>query len=300
MCFVRATRVAAILVATSVSLGAAPIGRAQSQSLVAKLHATRTSPTDLEIGGDLAGIANGQTRFLSRDDLLAVSQPFAVDGRDGSFTVPSKVRGVPLKTLVREFAAPGSRMAVAICDDKYRANYSHRYLATHDPILVLEYNGKSPAEWAKADGFDHGPYLISHAAFRPRGHASQFSDEPQIPWGVVRIDFRNEKDVFGPISPRGRGSGTADVKAGYTIARQNCFRCHNSLGEGGMKSGVNWTVLAAMAASSPDFFAAYVRDPQSKNPNAKMGGSPELDQAAMASLVAYFRAFEAASVEGSE
>jgi mono/diheme cytochrome c family protein len=298
MCAMRRTSFAA-LVMCMLAFCAAPIGRAQSHSLAAKLHPTRTSSTDLEIGGERAGIPRGERRFLSRDDLLAVSQLFAVDGKDGSFTVPSKVRGVPLDELVREFAAPGSPMAVAICDDKYRASYPREYLAAHNPILVLEFNGKSPAEWAKADGFDKGPYLIAHASFRPSGRAPEFSDEPQIPWGVVRIDFRNEKDVFGPISPRGSQGGTAKAKAGYAIARQNCFRCHNSLGEGGMKSGVNWTVLAAMAANSADFFAAYVRDPKSKNPNAKMEGSPELDQVAVASLIAYFQAFNAASVEGS-
>ena len=66
-----------------------------------------------------------------------------------------------------------------------------------------------------------------------------------------------------------------------------------------MKSGVNWTVLAAMAANAPDFFAAYVRDPKSKNPSAKMEGSLDLDQPAMADLSAYFQAFQSAMVEGS-
>jgi len=64
------------------------------------------------------------------------------------------------------------------------------------------------------------------------------------------------------------------VKAGYRIAQQNCFRCHNMGREGGQKSGTPWLVLSAWAMASPEYFAAYVRDPQSKNPLAEMPATP--------------------------
>ena len=44
------------------------------------------------------------------------------------------------------------------------------------------------------------------------------------------------------------------MQAGYKIAQQNCFRCHNSGAEGGQKSGVTWTVLSALATNSPEIF----------------------------------------------
>jgi len=42
-------------------------------------------------------------------------------------------------------AHPASDMAVAICSDKYRANYPRGYLAALQPLLVLEIDGQPPA-----------------------------------------------------------------------------------------------------------------------------------------------------------
>jgi mono/diheme cytochrome c family protein len=139
--------------------------------------------------------------------------------------------------------------------------------------------------------------MISHPKFKPSFKIFSHSDEPQIPWGVVRIEFRNENAVFGTILPRGRDVTTPRVKAGYRIAQQNCFRCHNMGREGGQKSGVPWTVLSARAAASPENFAAYVRNPQSRNSHAKMPGNSGYDDATIGALIAYFRTFSPHSAE---
>jgi mono/diheme cytochrome c family protein len=298
MCAMRGAQITARAVAGALIFSAVGSASAQSTSLVAKLRAQRSSPADLEVSGDLPGVPRNELRYLTRDDLLAISQAMTVSPDDGNFKSATEVRAVPLEDLARSLAVPAADMIIAICKDEYRGHYPRAYLAGHRPVLVVELNGTPLSDLPKESGaYDAGPYLIAHEHFNASSKLLAH-DEPQIPWGVVRIDFRKEKDVFGPIAPRGGEAGAANVKAGFTIARENCFRCHNSLDEGGLKSGVNWTVLAAMAANSPDFFAAYVRDPQSKNPGAKMEGSPELGQAAMAELIAYFRAFAAASVEG--
>jgi mono/diheme cytochrome c family protein len=271
-------------------------GRAQERHdskvpLATKLRVKRTSATDLEIGGDVRGVPHGLTSYLPREDLLAISQAMSVTANDGSFTVPSKVKAVLLEDLVRNLSVYGSDMVVAICDDKYRASYPRAYLAAHHPILVLEYNGKSPEEWAKVDGFDNGPYLISHTDFRPSFKILGYSDEPQIPWSVVRLEFRDEESVFGAIAPRGAHASDEAVQDGFKIAKQNCFRCHNDGAEGGLKSGVTWVVLAALAANSPEFFVEYVRDPTARTPKSQMPKWPECDDATMRALVAYFKAF---------
>jgi len=43
--------------------------------------------------------------------------------------------------------------------------------------------------------------MISHPAFAPSFKVLSHTDEPQIPWGVVRIEFPDEKSVFGAIAP---------------------------------------------------------------------------------------------------
>jgi mono/diheme cytochrome c family protein len=138
---------------------------------------------------------------------------------------------------------------------------------------------------------DMGPFLISHPKFTPSFKILSHADEPQIPWGVVRLEFRNEKAVFGAIAPRGHHVMDPSVQAGYRIAQQNCFRCHNMGREGGTKAGRPWEVLAAWAAASPDYFTAYVRNPRSKNPQAQMPGMTRYDDKTIAALESYFQTF---------
>jgi mono/diheme cytochrome c family protein len=263
------------------------------------LRTERSSPLDLEVGGELVGLPAGTTLYLTRDDLLALLQETFVVKNDANFTGPTEVSGVMLEDLIQRLgAAPDSDMVVAICDDQYRANYPQAYIAAHHPLLVLKVNGKPPAGWpkdAEGHGLDMGPYMISHRKFLPNFKDSPHGDEAQIPWGVVRLEFRNEKTVYGAIAPLGTHAKDEAVKEGYWIARQNCFRCHNNGNEGGTKAGRPWQVLAAWASSSPDYFAAYVRNPQSKNSHAQMPGNPSYTDKMINALTAYFRTFTAST-----
>ncbi len=284
---------AAILFTYSARSAGAQIASAADSSSI--LHTMRESPSDLELGGELASLPPGTTRYVTRKDLLALPQVSYTVTDDPSFKGlgPTRISGVSLEELAKRFAAANADMVVAICDDKYRANYPRDYRTAHRPLLVLEINGKGPAEWPKSEGGDMGPYLISHPKFTPRFKVLSHVEEMQIPWGVVRIDFRSEKQVYGAIEPRGPRANDVQMQDGYRIARENCFRCHNSGDEGGRKAGVTWTVISAIAAGSPDFFAAYVRDPKSKSPQAQMPGNPEYDATTLRALAVYFKTFAA-------
>jgi hypothetical protein len=272
-----------------------------SAHLPVPFHVERLSPSDLEVGGELAGLPPGTTRYITRDDLLTLPQASYTVTGDANFARPTQIRGVLLKELIRHVgAAPESDLIVATCRDQYRANYPRAYIAAHHPLLVLTINGKPPAGWpknAEGHGVDMGPYMISHPTFTPRFKSLSDRDEPQIPWGVIRIEFRDEKAVFGTIVPRGPHAAEPAVQSGYRIARQNCFRCHDMGGEGGQKSGYPWPVLAAWATASPHHFAAYVHDPQASDPHAQMPGNPDYDAATVQSLIAYFQTF---SPQGKE
>jgi mono/diheme cytochrome c family protein len=259
------------------------------------LHEKRQQVSDLEVSGALAGLPPDSVRYITREELLALPQATFNASGDTNFTGPTKIRGVRLEDLMRAMgASPSSDMVVAICDDEYRANYPQSYLKAHHPVLVLEVNGKAPAGWPKDSQehkYDMGPYMISNPKFVPSFKILSHTDEPQIPWGVVRIEFRDEKTVFDAIAPRGPQAQDRDVQNGLHIARQNCFRCHNSGREGGQKSGVPWKALSMSAESSPRDFAAYIHSPAGKNPKAQMPGFPEYDDATLAALTAYFRTF---------
>ena len=295
----RIDLLAAGLITTVTFLGAT-MENAQAEAnssarFAVKLRAQRTSPLDLEVGGDLLGLPAGTTRYLTRDDLLALPQVMFKVTDDPNFTGPTQVKGILLEELAHDLgAAPPADLVVATCDDKYRANYPPEYLTQHHPVLVLEVNGKPPSGWPKDSSrheFDMGPYMISHAKFTPAFKILSHNDESQIPWGVVRLEFRNGKVVFGAIAPRGPRPDEGLVQAGYKIAQQNCFRCHNLSASDEQKSWAPWEVLSAIAAGSPEWFAAYVRNPKSKNPQAQMPGNPQYDDETMKALITYFRTF---------
>ncbi len=243
----------------------------------------------------LAGLPPDSTRYITRAELQTLPQVSFEAADDANFTGPTKIRGVRLEELARHLAGNSrADMIVAICDDGYRANYSRAYLAAHEPVLVLEVNGQPPSRWPKDSqehSFDMGPYMISHAGFKPGYKIRSYVDEPEIPWGVVRLEFRDERTVFAAIAPRARHATDRDVQDGFHIAQQNCFRCHNAGNEGGRKSGLSWASLSRLAESSPAEFSGYIRNPLAQNPQAQMSGFPGYDDATLAALTAYFRAF---------
>jgi len=262
---------------------------------VTHVHAERLATTDLELAGDLKGLPAGVIRYVSREDLLALPQVTFTVSDDSNFKGPTEISGVLLEDVIKSFAgAPSADLAVAICDDEYRAHYPRAYLAAHHPVLVLKINGQPPSEWPKdagGGGQAMGPYMISHREFKPGIRILKHQEEAQIPWGVLRLEFRNEKAVFDSIAPRGQGRSSAAVQAGYRIAQQNCLRCHNMGQYGGQKAQHPWLVLSAWAATSPGYFAGYVRNPQSENPHARMPGNPNYDVETFKALIAYFKTF---------
>jgi hypothetical protein len=273
--------VAALFVAGTLLLSA------QTTSPSPLLHATRQAPTDLEVGGAVSGAG----QFISYHDLLQLPQVSFMASNDSNFAAPARLGGVALDQL-RSWLGAGGDMVVAICRDGYRSNYPASYLAAHHPVLVLTVNGNAQEGWPKSEyGGELGPYVIANPSFRPRFKVLSHNDEAQIPFQVVRLDFRSESEVFGPITPRGRFAPDSPVMEGYQIAKQNCYRCHNMGAEGGRMASLAWPVVAAMAKASPDFFARYVRNPQALNPHSKMAASPEYDDQTIAALREYFVTF---------
>ena len=257
------------------------------------LREKRSSGLDLEVVGDLAGLPAGSLRYIAREDLKALPQVTYTVTDDRNFAGAAQVRGVELEVLAREFAGSGEKaLIVAVSGDLYRAHYPQGYVQAHRPVLVMEIDGEGPASWPKSkegSGSAMGPYLISHPHFTPSFKDLGSEEEAQIPWGVVRLEFRNEEAIFGEIAPRAVHAG--DAEAGYRIARQNCLRCHGPAGYGRLKGQITWSGIAFFADSSPRGFAAYVRNPRSVAPYAQMPGNPAYDDATVEALTAYFRTF---------
>ena len=276
------------------SVGSMRMGRGVRARVGVSLREKRGSALDLEVGGDLTGLPAGSVRYLTREDLEALPQASYAVEEDANFSGTVHVRGVELATLAREFAAGSEKaLIVAVCADLYRGHYPPGYVQAHRPLLVLEINGEAPAGWPKSreGSAAMGPYLISHPHFTPSFKTLGNDEEAQIPWGVVRLEFRDEEAVFGQIAPRGAKADDAAVQAGYRIARENCLRCHGPSSYGRLKGQLNWAGIAFFVDASPKEFAAYVRNPKSVVKTAEMPGNPRYDEATLQALMAYFRAF---------
>jgi hypothetical protein len=255
------------------------------------LHEQRSSPGDLEMGGSLAGLAAGATRYVRYEDLFELPQETYKVNDDTNFRGTTEISGVPLAAVAAAFSEKAD-VIVAICNDGYRTNYPREYVAAHHPLLVLKIDGHRRDQWPpSAYGGSMAPYLISHPFFMPSFRVLSHDDEPQIPYGVTRIEFHSDEDVFGRIRPRGTWPVESQVSRGYIIARQDCFRCHNMGAVGGTMAGHSWLDLAKIADSDGERFRRIIHDPKSVNHDAKMPAHDNYDAATLDALTAYFRAF---------
>lgn len=257
------------------------------------LHVDRSSPGDLEVGGALAGLPDGSTRYIRYDDLLSLPQEKYTVSDDTNFRGTTEIEGVPLTALAQLLGGTTTdAMIVAICYDSYRTNYPQDYLAAHHPLLVLRINGQLRDHWPPSEfGGSMGPYMISHPTFKPSFKILSHEDQPQIPFGVTRIEVRRESVVFGAIKPVGQWAPGSQVEQGYAIARQDCFRCHNMGAQGGVLAGRSWLKLASEANSNPARFRQIIRDPASVTPGAKMEAHKDYNDATLDALTAYFKTF---------
>jgi cytochrome c2 len=256
------------------------------------LHRERSSRGDLEVGGELSDAPAQSIRYIRYEDLLRLPQETYTVSDDSNLLAKTEISGVALETLARNLGQPADSMIVAICDDRYQAHYPRDYVAAHHPLLVLRINGQPHDHWPSSqEGGQLGPYLISHPSFKPAFKVLSYQDQPQIPYGVVGIEFHRETAVFGAIQPRAQYRENEKVQQGYWIARQDCLRCHNMAAEGGTKAGRSWLKLAARAKDDGSRFRQTIRNPTSVNPGAQMPAHSGYDDATLDALTAYFKTF---------
>jgi len=73
----------------------------------------------------------------------------------------------------------------------------------------------------------------SKPAFKVLSH----EDEPQIPFGVVRLEFRRESEVFGAIHPNAQWRENKQVQQVSSLHRQDCSAATTWVRRGGTMLG---------------------------------------------------------------
>lgn len=248
----------------------------------------RNSPQDLEISGDIPGLAAGASRFVSYAALSQLPQVSATVRNDENFTGPVQLSGVSLDVLLTALGVDGKdALIAAISSDGYEGHYTVAYRAEHHPFLVLKIDGKEPAQWKPGpDGEKYTPYVISEPNFVPAFHILAHKDMAQVPFAVTGLKLYPEKATLAALQPR---SGGAAAMEGYRIAMQNCLRCHSAGSIGGTKSPFGWPQMGMIAQGNAEAFGKYIVRPQAVNPEATMPANPEYNAATVAALTAYFQ-----------
>src|SRR5579872_398123 len=114
------------------------------------LQSQRSSPQDLEVTGDLPGIAAGQSRFVRYADLAALPQVSYTVKDDPDFDTPVRLSGVALDEMVSALGfTAGKQLVAAIGGDGYEGHYSAQHRTQHHPFLVLKMDGKQAAQWQR-------------------------------------------------------------------------------------------------------------------------------------------------------
>jgi mono/diheme cytochrome c family protein len=261
------------------------------------LSPRRHAADDLEVTGMVAGLPPGGVGYVSYEDLAKLPQITTTIQNDSNFADQLsrgvKITGIPLDELAKALGAlPGADLIDALCTDRYRSHYPADYIAAHHPIFALKINGLRPAKWAaQTREYDPGPYFITHANYVPRYKVLSHEEQPQIPDNIMRLNFTTAAATYGPLAPHGNYAPDSPTMQGFTIAKQNCLRCHFFNDVGGSKSGRDWRQLSLWAREQPRHFERYIQNPQSVDPHAHMEGNPKYDPATLAAITAYFQTF---------
>jgi hypothetical protein len=263
------------------------------------LRRVRTAADDLEVTGAVPGAPSGESRYVTREYLLSLPQVSVHIERNEDFPALTKagvmVGGVYLDVLAEHLGRPlNEHSAVeAICTDGYAAAFPVGYIWIHRPVLVLTIDGLSPHAWSvKNHGYDAGPYFVAYERFKPQFKVLSHEDRPLEPDEVSKLLFTTKEILYAGIEPKEHGStptaAEPPIVSGYRIARQNCFRCHNTGEFGGSQSGMSWKKLAKIAHNKPEHFETWIYDPRTIDPTAKMPANRNYDKATLDALTKYF------------
>lgn len=254
------------------------------------LHATRASPTDLEVSGLLRGVPASEHRFVRWQDIRQL--PSRTITTDGEFMQGTQaVRIVLLEDLLARLPiAPGFDTVIAECSDGYAAVYTAAFRQAWKPFVIVEINDAGPSAWPLPGmPTDPGPYIVSVSDAVTPGVGKLLDVAHKQPWGTVALRVVREADAFSSFNTGAWRTLSAAGARGRDLWMNACFSCHTGPGDGigGTRSGRPFAVLQALAQHSPGYFESYVRNPRALRPEALMTPHAHYTAEQMADLIAF-------------
>ena len=148
---------------------------------------TRQNWQDLEVNTLDPQGNPAKTVYYSYDQLLTLPTVTVKTKRDPNTNTPATYTGIYLSDLFKAFGADGSLDVIGANRlDRFKLYYDRDYVAKHRPVLLLKFDGKTPADCPNSDhGGWFGPYCFVHESFslRKRSTATSNNQEarPQSP-----------------------------------------------------------------------------------------------------------------------
>jgi hypothetical protein len=279
--------------APAAGVALALLAAASSAAAGLELHRERGSPSDLAVTGLLTGVPASELRYVRWAELRALPTRH-LRLRDEFFPGDQEVTVVFLDELWRALPrGPGTDLLLARCSDGYAAVYRRDFIDRYQPFLILEIDGRGPADWPPPGlKFNPGPYAISVSPAIEPAVATLLDANHKRPWGVVTLELARYGERFHDAYDGAWARLSSRGAAGREIWINSCASCHAGPGRtfGGEKSGQAFPALAALAKAQPDFFRAYVRHPQAMLPAAKMEGHPRYTDSQLDALIAFITA----------
>jgi cytochrome c2 len=257
------------------------------------LQPERGSPYDLAVTGLIAGVPDGETRFVRWKDLRAL--PTAQVTVDGEFVRGPQVLTVVFLDVLLKALSPGvgADTILATCSDGYAAVYTSAFIGRYRPFLVLEIDGKGPADWPPPGlSFNPGPYVVTVSPELVPDVANFPDVEHKKPWGVTILEVASFADRDKGAFTGKWASLSTGAQKGREIWINSCASCHQGPSGvfGGTKAGRPFEVIAAYAGYDRAYFTKYVRDPKSLVPCAKMEPHPHYTDAELSDLIEFITA----------
>jgi mono/diheme cytochrome c family protein len=261
------------------------LGSGMVQAGILKPSLTRSSAQDLEVKSEDA------SRFYTFAQLEKLPQTTVKTEDDPNTHRPATYTGVTLDELLSAIGTSLQKSAIAFtCYDGYVQYYDSDYIREHNPILLLRYDGKPPAQWPKSEhNTDQAPYSIVHERFVARKIIYGYTEQPRIPYGIVSAQIIPLDQVTKAFNPQ-KNADSQEVIKGQQIAMGSCISCHNNGEVGGSLAQRPFPVLAVHAATNGQYFRNYIVDPKRFNPASKMPPHPTFDTQTLDALQAYFKA----------
>ena len=258
----------------------------------------RTQPDDLAFTGDWLGIPPGETRYLSRSDLAQLPGVTQIRQRLTPSLPEAELTVLPLPALLAAF--PLGRVADGLlltCDDRWQSVLPLTFVHSHDPFILLRYDGRTPAEgWPRFSAVEaFAPYHVDvNTAAHP--DFSGIIDEGMISaTQLIEIRALTLAAHYAPFYAGKLARLNEPAAQGRKIFLRHCNNCHQGPGEvGGNTSQRPLGVLQAHATFNEDFFRKIVRRPKDIYPNTVMPPHPHFDEADFVALFAFLRESRAA------